>query len=107
MVRGGLFTTFATVAAVGCRYRGTSAELPPSTPDPIDRRGATPLAAAGAPAAAEDSVRFGGEEDAFAGDPPLAGLTGDGDTEARTGVGERVVCLAVVTGTTSPRRSTA
>ncbi len=105
VVRGGLFTTFATVAAVGSRYRGTSAGSPPSAPDPIERRGAAPLTAAGAPAAA-DSVRFGGE-DAFAGDPPPAVLTGDGDTDTRVGVGERAVCLAVVTGTTSPRRSAA
>ena len=103
MVRGGLFTTFATVAAVGCRYRGTSIESPPSTPEPIDRSAAA-LAAAGAPPL-EDSVRFGGE-DAFAGDPP-DDLTGDGDTETRVGVGERVVCLAVVAGSTSPRRSAA
>ena len=93
VLRGGLFTTFATVAAVGCRYRGTSPPEPPSAPDPSDRSAFPPLDA-GAPALA-DNVRCGGA-DAFAGDAPPADLTGDGDADTCVGVGDRV-CLAATT----------
>ena len=100
-MRGGDFRVFADAAAVGCRYRGTSA-APPSGSG-VSGREATPSAAdADVAAAFADAVRFGG--DALTGGVPLD-LTGDGDAAgaARVGEGKRALAASRL----SPRRSAA